>query len=263
MSQETRSTGEALDDVLEFWNHRAGLGQWAGTNDITAKRLEMETLAKFVREGMRIIDVGCGNGITAMEIARRFDVEITGLDFSPEMIAAAKSLAAPQTFRGKVTFAVAKVPGLTDTAAGCDLVYTERTLINLPTWSEQEQAIREIGELVRPGGCFLMCENSQDGLDELNALRQRIGLPRIQPPWHNRYLRDREIESGSFGSLALEHIEYYSSTYYLFSRIVNAWLAQREGVDPAYDSPINELALQLPSIGKLGQGRLWIWRRGA
>ena len=251
----------APDSVLEFWNQRAGLGEWAGTNDVIAKRLEMETLAEFVADGLRIVDVGCGNGITAMELARRFAVEITGIDFSPEMIAAAKSLAAGQSFRGRVDFSVGKVPGIVDLPQGCDIVYTERTLINLPSWADQERAISEIGLLLKPGGMFLMCENSQDGLEQLNDLRRRVGLAPIQPPWHNRYLIDREIESGNFGVLRLDRIVYYSSTYYLLSRVVNAYLAAQAGTEPDYASPVNLLALQLPAIGNLGQGRLWIWRR--
>jgi len=248
------------DQVLDFWNQRAGLGEWAGTNDILAKRLEMETLAGFVTDGLRIVDVGCGNGIMAMELARRFDVDVTGIDFSPEMIGAAQKLSAGQAFRGRVRFQVGRIPGV-EGMAPCDIAYTERTIINLRTWPEQEQAIREIGTLVKPGGMFLMCENSQNGLDELNDLRERVALPRIQPPWHNRYLIDDELAGGDFGVLTLERVVYYSSTYYLFSRIVNAFLAAERGESPQYDSPINQLALKLPAIGQLGQGRLWIWRR--
>ncbi|HEV3139406.1 MAG TPA: class I SAM-dependent methyltransferase, partial [Vicinamibacterales bacterium] len=202
---------DTRDAVLEFWNQRAGLGEWAGTNDIVAKRLEMETLAGFVADGMRVLDVGCGNGITAMELARRFAVDITGIDFSPEMIAAARELSAGQSFRGRIDFVVGKVPGIVDRSEGVDLAYTERTIINLPTWNEQQRAIAEIGRLLKPGGRYLMCENSLNGLNELNDLRVLVGLPRIEPPWHNRYLIDEEIDAGSFGGLRLDRTVYYSS----------------------------------------------------
>ena len=71
----------SYDKVLEFWNNRAGLGTWAGTRDVLAKHIEMDALAKFIADGQRIVDIGCGNGITAMELARRFAVRITGVDF--------------------------------------------------------------------------------------------------------------------------------------------------------------------------------------
>ncbi len=142
-----------------------------------------------------------------------------------------------------------------------DLIYTERVLINLPDWEAQRKSITTITNLLRPGGAYVMCETSQDGLIALNELRERIGLPRITPPWHNRYLRDSEIEQLSIPGVVLEGIRYYSSTYYFLSRIVNAWLAAREGKEPDYEAPVNQLALSLPSIGEMGQGRIWLWRR--
>ena len=63
--------------------------------------------------------------------------------------------------------------------------------------------------------------------------------------------------------IQLEEVKYYSSTYYFLSRIVNAALAAQEGKQPDYESPVNLLALNLPPIGDLGQGRLWLWRREA
>lgn len=251
---------KSYDNVLKFWNERAGLGAWAGSRDVIAKHIEMDTLARFISDGQRVLDIGCGNGITAMELARRFAVRITGVDFSPEMVAAAQTLAADQEFRGRVDFMVGEVPGIINVEPA-DVVYTERMVINLPSWAEQAQAIRDIGQLLAPGGLFLMCENSQTGLDRLNELRERVGLSRIEPPWHNRYLVDDEVAQGDGGVLELERVIDYSSTYYLLSRIVNASLAARDGREPDYDSPINRLALELPAMGNVGQGRLWIWRR--
>jgi hypothetical protein len=106
-----------------------------------------------------------------------------------------------------------------------------------------------------------MCENSQDGLDQMNAVRESVGLSRITPPWHNRYLRDAEIEQTKIPGLTLERIDYFSSTYYFLSRIVNAWQAAQNGREPDYDDPMNQLALKLPRLGKFGQGRIWLWRK--
>ena len=39
-----------------------------------------------------------------------------------------------------------------------------------------------------------MLENSLDGLDKINALRQEAGLDKVVPPWHNLYFRDSEVE---------------------------------------------------------------------
>lgn len=253
--------------VLNFWNDRAHLKDRAGTNDLIAKQLEIEAIAKYVRDGMNILEVGCGNGITAIELARRYDVDITAIDYAEEMIAEAQELHLDTTtnLKGGLSFETGDVRELLayDIDAQFDLIYTERVLINLPDWPAQRDAIYNICSLLKPGGAYIMCENSQDGVDQLNKLRALHSLPMITPPWHNRYLRDEELKNINPMEMAgmLEKIDYYSSTYYFLSRIVNAIIAAQEGKEPDYNSPINRLALTLPPIGKLGQGRIWVWRK--
>jgi SAM-dependent methyltransferase len=254
-------TAECSDDVRGYWNARAGLGQWAGTRDVLAKQLEMEAIASHVRDGMRALDLGCGNGITALELARRYRVEVTGIDYAEEMVAAATRLAAGQALKGAVSFRVGDVLRLPPLPGGYDVVFTERTFINLPDWPAQRQAVGNALALVRPGGLFLMCENSQDGLERMNEFRAAVGLPKVTPPWHNRYLRDAELATLSFPDARLEEVIHHSSTYYFLSRVVNAWLAAQEGKEPDYEAAVNRLALRLPPLGEFGQGRIWKWRK--
>jgi ubiquinone/menaquinone biosynthesis C-methylase UbiE len=252
---------EFAQDIWAFWKSRAGLGQWAGTRDAIAKQLEVEAISTYVRDGTRILEIGCGNGITAIELARRHEVEIFAIDFAEEMIAAATAMLGDRTLLGSVKFQVGDIQTLSGFSQRFDLIYTERVLINLPDWAAQQKAILDITELLDTGGLYVMCENSQDGLGQINALREQVGLPAIIPPWHNRYLRDAELEQLNLPAVKLAGINDYSSTYYFLSRIVNACLAAEEGRDPEYDAPINRLALRLPSIGNLGQGRIWLWRK--
>lgn len=249
-------------DVKSFWNSRAGLAEAAGSNDLIAKRLEMDAIGRYVRNGMRLLDVGCGNGITAIDLASRHDIELVGFDFAEAMVAAARERAAAMPLKGRVEFLVADTRDLPTSLGRFDLAYTERVIINLPDWPTQEEAIRRITERLVNGGAYVMCENSQDGLDQVNTLREACGLPAILPPWHNRYLRDAEVERCAIPDVRLEAVEHFTSTYAFLSRVVNAWLAAREGREPSYDAPVNQLALKLPPIGELGQTRLWVWRRG-
>jgi SAM-dependent methyltransferase len=253
---------EDTNDVRAFWNSRAGLGQWAGTRDVTAKQLEIEAIAGYVRDGMRVLDFGCGNGITAIELARRFDVDVTGVDFAEQMVVAAVALAQGQKLKGRVRFQVGNVESPTPLGQ-FDLIYTERVLINLPDWPAQQGALSSILDLLADGGLYVMCENSQDGLDKINLLRRQIDLPAIAPPWHNRYLRDEELREFTHSGVKLEGVNFYSSTYYFLSRVVNAWLAAQEGKEPEYEAPINQLSLRLPSLGEMGQGRIWLWRKAS
>ena len=250
-----------IGQVCTFWNNRAELGSWAGTRDIILKKLEMQAIGQFVRDGMHILDIGCGNGLTAIHLAKRYNAEVMGIDFAERMIGEAITMASGQSLKGSLRFQTDDVCNLRDQTERFDLVYTERTLINLPDWPTQEQAIRDILRLVVRGGLYVMCEHSQDGLDQINALREKLGLHRITPPWHNRYFRDAQIKQSSFPGVNLEGPIEFSATYYFLSRVVNAWLAAQEGKDPDYEAPINQLALELPSIGVLGQGKIWLWRK--
>lgn len=254
-------SAELTRDVRSFWNSRAGLGQWAGTRDVIAKQLEVEAIASYVHDGMRVLEIGCGNGITAIELARRHDVDILAIDFAAEMITAAKSMLEGQALKGSLQFQIGDARSLSAITNNFDFIYTERVLINLPDWAAQRQAIHDITAMLANNGAYAMCENSQDGLDELNRLRERIGLAAINAPWHNRYLRDADLEQLTLPGIALAEINFYSSTYYLLSRVVNAALAVQEGKDPDYEAPVNLMALRLPSVGTLGQGRIWLWRR--
>ncbi len=252
------------NSILEFWEERAKHLEKAGTNDLLAKQLEIEAIANYLRDGMHVLDVGCGNGVTAIELARRFRIQITGLDFAAEMIAAGTRAQDRAKLKGTLRFQVADIrdPLIVSAHLGrYDLVYTERVLINLADWPSQRRAIVDIASFLKVGGLYVMCENSQDGLGEINNLREMVGLYRIEPPWHNRYLRDSEINSEKFDTLELEQVVHYGSTYYFLSRIVNAALAATQGTEPDYLSLINQLALRLPPLFKFGQGRIWLWRK--
>jgi len=252
-----------VEDVRSYWNSRAGLGKWAGTKDLIAKELELRAITGFVQPGMKILDAGCGNGIAAIEVARRFKVEIVAIDYAAEMVQVARQLAETTPLLGTIQFREGDVTNLPDLPGGFDLIYTERVLINLPDWDTQKKAIVGLTSLLADGGRYAMLENSLDGLEKINTLRQQVGLDAVVPPWHNLYFRDADVEGITMPGITLERVVYHSSTYYFLSRVVNAWLAARESKEPDYNSPLNELALHLPAIGDMGQGRIWVWKRGA
>lgn len=261
ISNQSTTAKNKKNDIYEFWNNRSELGVEAGTRDTVCKRLEIEAIAGYVKDGMNILDAGCGNGVTALELAECYAVNVTGFDFAEKMIEAAKEQMANKRLKGNCTFFVHELKNVGELRKTYDLVYTERALINFRSWKEQEEAIKSIIGLLKPDARYLMCENSQDALNRLNSIRLQAGLDTIKPPWHNRYLIEDEIQNIPVAGAELEEIENFASTYYFLSRVVNAWLSKREGREPAYDAPINKLALNLPPIGDVGQTKLWVWKK--
>jgi ubiquinone/menaquinone biosynthesis C-methylase UbiE len=258
------------DKILEFWNARAGLGDSAGTNDLPLKQIEMSALAELVPHGSRVLDIGCGNGITAFRLAERKGVTVVGIDYAAEMVENAKREAQRRAVESRAQFVVGDIRKLGQIEAIAnqtfDIVISERVLINLASWVEQRAAIRDIVGRLAPGGRYLMCESVEDGLVNINRARACINLPPIEKPWHNRYLRETEIADVDFATLRQRRD--FSATYYFLSRVVNAWVAKNENAEPRYDSVINQLAPQLAGIDNFestgfGQTRLWVWERKA
>jgi ubiquinone/menaquinone biosynthesis C-methylase UbiE len=257
------------DKKMAFWNTRAEFGDKAGTDDLPLKNIEMRVLSEYIHDGQNVLDIGCGNGLTAFHLLDRAKINITGIDFAEKMIIdAKKKLSDLGPDMKALTFAVGDVcnlPKIPIVSGGkYDVIITERVLINLSSWKEQEGAIRDIINLLSPNGVYLMCENLTEGLNNINRVRMDLGLPEIQRPWHNCYLNEKEVLGIDFAEL----VEYrdFTSAYYFLSRVVNAWVAKKNNAEPQYNSDINQVSSHLignrnfESMG-LGQTRLWVWRR--
>lgn len=269
MSQDART-----EQIHRYWDERAleyGTEMRASTADVLAKRLEMTALLAEVdrraaeKNGtLRVLDVGCGNGLLALAIAERYEAEVTGVDLSEEMVARANEAQAEQgdALKGACRFLRCGALELLERidAGSVDVVVTERCLINLTSVDEQVAALETIRTVLAPGGVYLMCECTQLGLDRVNDVREEFDLARIQPPWHNLYLDESKILPAAEGLFELERVEHFASTYYLLSRVMNAKLTP-EGEDPDYLSPVNLIAADLPALGDYAPQRLFVLRK--
>lgn len=247
---------------LEFWNERANLGFKAGTNDEIMKSMEMNAISSYISDGMKVLDFGCGNGITMNFLAKKYDISIVGIDFSPNMILEAKKISQQEGTESNLQFLVGNEETLQNFDKKFDLIYSERALINLDSWEKQKNTIINLCNLLENKGKYIMCESSFDGLQLINELRKNFNLEPISPPWHNRYFREEEIDNLSKSEkISLIETNHFSSTYYFLSRVINAALAAQNNQAPSYDSPLNKLALSLPPIGEMGQGKIWVWEK--
>jgi SAM-dependent methyltransferase len=257
--------------VRDFWNERATLGETAGTQDLILKQLEHRAILAEVErlQPKRILEVGCGRGELAREILSSclWVEQYDACDNSDGMIAEAQKEWRPR----HLDYHICELGNLP--AGPYDCIITERMLINLPDDVAQRRAIAKFAGFLAPGGRYLMCENHQASLDFLNGHRASVGLPAIQAPWHNHYLRlggGRELETWdrspacNLPNLLVEDMHEFSAPYYFLSRVVNAKVAQEAGQQPDYNSPINRMALSLSPYcvdPRFAIGQLWIWRK--
>jgi ubiquinone/menaquinone biosynthesis C-methylase UbiE len=258
-TKKQKSSPSVEGDVKAFWDQQAklhGEGDKATAPDSHYRRLEIESVLRVIDQLKHdtILDVGCGNGFTTRAIAAKFpEAEVIGVDFSAEMIKQAKK--APMT---NVDYIVGDILALSRCkeifGSRHDVVLSSRCLINLANWEEQKVGILEMRKKLEPDGRLILVENTQDGLDNLNAIRGQVGLEPIKTRWHNRYLQQSELTkfftdiSGQL--LTTEYAENIGNFYYLCSRVLYAKICKDQGVEPDYNNPINAIASQMPTLGE-------------
>lgn len=257
------------DHILAHWNAQAdahGTEASASWADQHAIALEVATIARHLPAGSTVLDVGCANGHATLQQIERQPARLVGVDFSPAMIAQARRNAATQPASGtQVAFEVGDVRALPFDAASFDVVYTTRTLINLPTWDEQLAGVRECLRVCRPGGTVLLSEAFWEPLCQLNALRLLVKLPPLVEHDFNRYLKAARLADWLRAEGLAFEVDEFSSLYYLGSRVLRE-LVTDAAAWPGYSNPINAdfHALEMRySGGGFGVQQAWIIRKPA
>jgi SAM-dependent methyltransferase len=142
---------ESSVDQREFWDRRAEA--WERRADAMNSFVDaygtpaLEALQ--VEGGQRVLDVGCGPGTTAIELASRVapDGEVIGVDISPAMVAAAERRAAAAGV-SNVRFVAANAQ-TDDLGKDFDAVFSR---FGVMFFTDPEEAFSNIGRSLRPGG---------------------------------------------------------------------------------------------------------------
>ena len=139
-----------------------------------------------------VLEIGCGSGRYALQVAGRVGCRIVGVDINAAGVENANHLAAAQNLSSQVTFRVADVsqPLAFDDAA-FDAVFSNDVLCHV---RGRLALLREIFRVLKPGGMFLFSDALVIGgmiSHEEVAARSAIGYYLFSPPGENeRLLRD-------------------------------------------------------------------------
>lgn len=256
-------------EVKQFWDSQAathGETYLATMPDKFLKDLEIENISKFLKPGTYVADIGCGNGYSTFRYAETLDIKIQGIDYSVAMIEQANRVCnrLPNDLRARVSFRHGDVKGTGLENSLFDTVITDRCLINLTTRNDQENALKELHRILKPNGYYLMCEDTEQGLYNLNRVREHVGLEPIKVRWHNLYIDETHIMAAAQKLFKLVEVVKFSSLYYVASRIINGKIAQEQGREPSYDSDINKVAAlcsSIASFGDFGPLKLFVFQK--
>lgn len=245
----------ADDEIKKHWDEQADKhkgSDLATAPDHSYRELEISRIMPHITNNSQILDIGCGNGYSTLKFAAEYPgAHIIGVDFSENMIDQAnENLKAHQNIKN-VTFMVGDIRQLAhlkELRNKCDIIISERCLINLKSFAEQKSAMLQLKYTLNPGGKLILVENTIEGLDNLNKLRKQFGLEQIKTKWHNQYLPHLEFLKFARLHFQIQTVDNIGNLYYLLSRVVYAKMCAMEGKEPQYNHPINLIAGKLPSL---------------
>jgi len=113
--------------------------------------------------GHTVLDVACGNGATALYLARTFGCRVIGVDLGAKNIARARDKAAAEGLDGQVEFILGDAEKLPVPGDSCDAVISECAFCTFP---DKPAAAAEMYRALRPGGVL--------GISDMTADRDRL-----------------------------------------------------------------------------------------
>lgn len=140
---------------------RYDLGEWLHTPfsfQRTFRKLRQRTLSLAqLQPGEQVLDVGCGTGTLAIEVARRVgrSGRVAGIDPGAQQIARARVKAARRTL--PIEFQIGVIEWLPFSDQRFDVVFSTLMMHHLPA-PLKRQGFAEIARVLKPGGRLVLAD---------------------------------------------------------------------------------------------------------
>ncbi len=132
----TSFTPETLAPVDEF--HTGGI--------VSSRELAMLAALKA---GERVLDLGCGIGGPSRLLAAEFGCDVTGVDLTPEFVAAARALTEQCGLSERCRFQVGDATALPFESDSFDAAWTQHVVMNI---EDRQSFYNEAFRVLKPGG---------------------------------------------------------------------------------------------------------------
>lgn len=147
-------------------------------------------LSRLPEPGAVVADLGCGTGSLSCLLAQEGYL-VSGVDFAPRMVAAARVKAAASGVRATFAIGDAADPPLAD--ASFDVVLARHVLWAMP---DPDAAVARWAGLLQPTGRLLLVEGRWRTGGGLSAEQARELVRRHRPRVHVEHLRDQTLWGG-------------------------------------------------------------------
>lgn len=167
MTRRDDLTRAHFDAAAAYWREvYTGTGTFTGYSLRCVHDAVLARVAAYSRKRggrLRVLDAGCGAGITAAELATHGH-QVSACDIAPRMVATARQVA--QDAGADVNVLVASAEGLPYPAAAFDVVIALGLVSNL----RDDRALCEFYRVLKPGGLLLLTAANLAALDVWAAL---------------------------------------------------------------------------------------------
>ena len=159
-----------MRQLTDDWEQRYRSGDVPWEDASSWPGLE-STLARFVKVGARVLDVGCGFGVNTVRLAE-LGYESVGIDVSGSAIARARENLNPAGCEFRVS------DFMTDPYTGLDAVFDRGCFHSFADTVGRKSFVRRVFAALRPGGIWIDVSGSADNGESPDQVEE-MKLPRL------------------------------------------------------------------------------------
>lgn len=209
--------------IDEYWEHP----QTISLLDRNLRDLETGFVLEHLSADDELADFGCGDGESTVHYAAKVKT-VLALEHSNNLRKKADKRFAEAAL-DNVTLVAGDALDLSRYEGQFNVAVTQRVVINFMTWEEQQHVIENVWKSLRPGGRYLMIENTFEGFEALNSVRREVDLLDIPlHDWHNYFLHLDRFLDFIDDKFIVESTRTFD-LYYLLTRVFVNMFASFEG----------------------------------